>query len=191
MSALVRPTLVLLGSFTLLCGLAYPAAVTGASQAMFPEQANGSLLRKDGRVVGSKLVGQPFDDARYFWGRPSATQPYAYNGQSSLASNQGPTNPALLEAIAERAEALRTADPSNTAPIPIDLVTASASGLDPDISPAGAYYQVGRVAAARGWDRARVSRLVEEHVRGRWLGVLGEPRVNVLELNLALDDMAP
>lgn len=189
MSSILRPTLVFLSVFTILCGFAYPAAVTGASQALFPSQANGSLVQKDGHAIGSRLIGQPFDDPKYFWSRPSATAPFAYNGQSSVGSNLGPTNPALLEAIQGRVDALHAADPDNHTAIPVDLVTASASGLDPDISPAAAHYQVGRVAAARGWDRARVTKLVDEHVRGRWLGVFGEPRVNVLELNLALDGL--
>lgn len=187
MSSILRPTIVSLAIFTALFGFAYPVAVTGASQALFPAQANGSLLKEGKRTVGSRLIGQPFDDASYFWGRPSATQPFAYNGQSSLGSNLGPTNPALRDAVQARVDALRAAEPDNHAPIPIDLVTASASGLDPDISPAAAAYQVGRVAAARGMDRASVERLVAQHVQGRWLGLLGEPRVNVLELNLALD----
>lgn len=186
MSSVLRPALVLLGLFTVLCGFVYPLAVTGIAQAAFPHQANGSLVEKDGRVLGSSLIGQPFSDPGYFWGRPSGTAPFANNAAASSGTNQGPLNPALRDAVKARIEALRAADPGNDAPIPVDLVTASGSGLDPHISPAAADYQIARVARTRGLDPASVRRLVEEHTEGRWLGILGEPRVNVLALNLAL-----
>src|SRR5436190_8538236 len=168
-------------------GVAYPAIVTAIAQVVFPRQANGSLIVKDGKAVGSTLIGQPFDDPRYFWSRPSATTPFPDNGGSSSGSNLSSTNPDLVKTVQGRVDALRAADPGNTAPVPVDLVTASGSGLDPHISPAAALYQVGRVAKARKVDEAAVRRLVEAHTEGRQLGVLGEPRVNVLELNLALD----
>jgi K+-transporting ATPase ATPase C chain len=187
MGAHIRPALVLLIVMSVLTGLIYPAVVTGIAQLVFPRQANGSLIVRDGKVVGSSLIGQPFDDPKYFWGRPSATSPFPYNAASSSGSNQGPTNPALYDAVKGRVEALRTADPGNTAPVPVDLVTASGSGLDPHISPAAALYQVGRVAKVRKLDESAVRQLVERHTEGRQLGVLGEPRVNVLTLNLALD----
>jgi K+-transporting ATPase ATPase C chain len=152
-------------------------------------QANGSLIEQDGKVVGSRLIGQPFADPGYFWSRPSATAPYAYNARASSGSNLGPRNPAAREAAAARILALRTADPENKSSIPVDLVTASGSGLDPHVSPAAALYQVPRVARARGLEEAAVRHLVEQHIAGRQLGVLGEPRVNVLELNLGLDAM--
>lgn len=187
MGAQIRPALVLLIVLSVLTGLIYPAVVTGIAQIVFPHHANGSLIVRDGKIVGSSLIGQPFDDPKYFWGRPSATSPFPYNAASSSGSNLGPTNPALYDAVKGRVEALRAADPGNTAPVPVDLVTASASGLDPHISPAAALYQVQRVAKARKLDGAAVQKLVAQHTEGRWLGVLGEPRVNVLELNLALD----
>jgi len=168
-------------------GIAYPLLVTGLAQAVFPVQANGSLLAKDGKPIGSALIGQPFTASKYFWGRPSATAPQAYNGTASNGSNLGPTNPALADAVRQRIAALQAADPGNTAPIPVELVTASGSGLDPEISPAAAQYQLARVARARGLPLAEVQALVARCTRGRQLGVLGEPRVNVLELNLALD----
>ena len=183
----LRPALVSLGLLTVITGVVYPLIVTGIAQAAFPRQANGSLVQQGGKEVGSSLIGQPFADPRYFWGRGSATGPFGDNPGSSSGSNLGPTNPALLDAVKARIKALQDADPDNHAPIPVDLVTASGSGLDPHISPAAAEYQVGRVARARGKDEAEVRGLVAAHTEGRQLGVLGEPRVNVLALNLALD----
>lgn len=191
MLSVLRPAATLLALFTLVTGVAYPLAVTGIAQAIFPAQANGSLVEVNGRVVGSSLMGQPFDDPRYFWGRPSATGPSPYNASASTGSNLGPTNPALATAVRERVAALRAADPEQASmPIPVDLVTASGSGLDPHVSPAAALYQVHRVARVRGVPEDRVRALVEAHVEVRTLGVLGEPRVNVLLLNLALDELA-
>jgi K+-transporting ATPase ATPase C chain len=187
MSKLLRQSLLMLVLLTILTGVAYPLLVTGLAQALFHRQANGSLVVKDGKAVGSTLIGQQFSDPKYFWGRLSATAPNPYNGGSSSGSNLGPTNPALTEAAKQRIAALRAADPGNAAPVPVDLVTASASGLDPEISPAAAQYQAARVARLRGLPVARVAALVAAHTRGRQLGVLGEPRVNVLQLNLALD----
>ena len=172
---------------TLVTGVAYPLAVTGIAQVAFPRQANGSLIEKDGKIVGSELIGQPFSDPKHFWSRPSATSPQPYNGASSSGSNQGPTNPALKDAVETRVKALRDAGGDPSQPVPVDLVTASASGLDPDISPAAAQYQIARIAKARGIPEERLEELVHEHTQNRTFGILGEPRVNVLELNLAVD----
>jgi K+-transporting ATPase ATPase C chain len=185
--SLVRPAVLLLALFTLLTGVLYPLLITGVAQLLFPHQANGSLITENGRVVGSELIGQAFEKPGYFWSRPSATAPYAYNAGASTGTNQGPLNPALKDAVAARMDALKKGDPDNEAPIPVDLVTSSGSGLDPHISPAAAYYQVHRVAQARGMSEEAVSRLVDAHVEGRTLGIFGEPRVNVLLLNRALD----
>jgi len=183
----LRPAIISILLFTVLTGFIYPGVITGIAQVIFPQKANGSLIVKDDQVVGSQLIGQQFDDPRYFWGRLSATSPYAYNAASSSGSNLGPTNSALVEEVKARIDALRAADPNNNDPIPVDLVTSSGSGLDPDISVAAAYYQVPRVVKARGLTEDVVRTLVDQHIQGRQLGVLGEPRVNVLELNLALD----
>jgi potassium-transporting ATPase KdpC subunit len=187
MRAHLRPALVILVLMTLITGVGYPLVVTGIAQTLFRAQANGSLIVKDGKPVGSTLIGQPFDDPRYFWSRPSATSPFADNAGASSGSNLSPTNPDLVKAVQGRVDVLRAADPGNTAPVPVDLVTASGSGLDPHISPAAALYQVRRVAKARKLDPEAVRQLVERHTEGRFLGFLGEPRVNVLTLNLALD----
>jgi K+-transporting ATPase ATPase C chain len=185
----LRPTIVSLILFTILTGLVYPLAVTAIAQALFSHRANGSLIVHNRKTVGSALIGQPFEDPRYFWGRLSATAPFAYNAGASSGSNLGPTNEALRKAVQARIEALGVADAGKSASIPIDLVTASGSGLDPHISPAAALYQVDRVAKARKLERETVGGLVERHIEGRQLGVLGEPRVNVLQLNLALDGL--
>ncbi len=185
----LRPTLVLLVLLSAITGVAYPALVTGVAQAVFPKQANGSLILRDGKPVGSLLIGQPFSDPKYFWSRPSGTGPCPYNAGSSTGTNQGPLNPALHDAVKARVAALRAADPGNTAPVPVDLVTASGSGLDPHISPAAAAYQVGRVARVRGVPEEKVREVVARHTEGRTLQVLGEPRVNVLAANLDLDAM--
>lgn len=191
MISTLRPAASFLALFTLLTGIVYPLAVTAVAQGVFPKQANGSLVEVDGQVVGSHLIGQPFDDVRYFWGRPSATDPSPYNAAASRGSNLGPTNPALLSRVRQRVTALRVAHPDRgSIPIPVDLVTASASGLDPHISPGAALYQVRRVAQTRGLPEEHIRTLVLDHVEGRLLGFLGEPRVNVLLLNLALDDLA-
>ncbi|HUO20211.1 MAG TPA: potassium-transporting ATPase subunit KdpC [Steroidobacteraceae bacterium] len=187
MTAILRPAIVLLVILTALTGFVYPFAVTGIGQALFPRQAGGSLLYRDGRPIGSALLAQSFASPRYFWSRPSATTPQPYNGTGSTGSNLGPLNPALIDAVRSRVAALRAADPGNRAPVPVDLVTASGSGLDPEESVAAAEYQAARVARARGLPQARVEALIAAHSKGRLLGVLGEPRVNVLELNLALD----
>jgi K+-transporting ATPase ATPase C chain len=184
---MLRPALVLLALFTLLTGVVYPLAITEIAQVAFHDQANGSLLVVNGKVLGSKLIGQPFDDPKYFWSRPSATTPFPYNAASSTGSNQGPTNPVLADVVKARVAALHAADPGNAAPVPVDLVTASGSGLDPHISPAAAEFQIARVARVRRLPPERVRALVAAHTEGRTLGVLGDPRVNVLELDLALD----
>ena len=186
---LLRPAVSLLILMTLTLGIAYPLAVTGVAKVLFPRQAAGSLIVTDGKPVGSRLIGQPFSDPKYFWSRPSATAPQPYNGLASGGSNLGPLNPALIDAVKARIAALRAADPTDHAPIPVDLVTASASGLDPDISLAAAYYQAGRIARARHLSLERVRALIAAHGRTPWLGVIGEPHVNVLALNLALDGM--
>ncbi len=175
--------------FCALLGAAYPAGMTAVAHAVFPRQAEGSLIIRDGRTLGSTLIGQPFDDPKYFWSRPSATSP-ANNAAASSGSNLGPTNPACLDAVRTRIAALHTADPTNIVPIPVDLVTASASGLDPHISPAAARYQVRRVARARGMSEAPIQHLIHQHAQLRLFGLLGEPVVNVLEVNLALDALA-
>jgi K+-transporting ATPase ATPase C chain len=173
--------------FTLIVGVAYPLLVTGIAQIAFPGQANGSLIERDGKVLGSSLIGQPFSDPKYFWSRPSATSPMPYNGGASSGSNQGPTNPALKEAVEGRVKALREAGGDPSKPVPVDLVTASGSGLDPHISPAAAEYQIARVAKTRKLPETKVQELVAQHTEGRQLGFLGEPRVNVLALNVGLD----
>src|SRR5712691_10267268 len=182
----LRPALMILLLLMLVTGVAYPLLVTGIAQAVFPSQSQGSLIVKDGKAVGSRLISQPFDDPKYFWSRPSATSPFADNAGSSTGSNLSPTNPDLVKAVQGRVDALRAADPGNTAPVPVDLVTASASGLDPHISPAAALYQVRRVAKARGLDEPfsvhQLHRLIQQHTEGRQFGFLGEPRVNVLTL---------
>ncbi|MES2530163.1 MAG: potassium-transporting ATPase subunit KdpC [Pseudomonadota bacterium] len=187
MKTILRPALVLFVLLSALTGLLYPLAVTGAAKAVFPEQAAGSLVERDGKPVGSRLIGQNFSDPKHFWGRPSATAPMAYNAAASGGSNLGPLNPALVDAVKSRVEALRAADPGNTQQVPVDLVTASGSGLDPDISPAAARYQAARVARVRGLPDAQVATLIERHTEAPLWGLLGEPRVNVLALNLALD----
>ncbi|MEJ8675758.1 potassium-transporting ATPase subunit KdpC [Chromobacterium amazonense] len=187
---IIRPLLVIFGGLSLLTGLAYPLATTGIAQAVFPAQANGSLIEKDGKVVGSRLIGQNFSGEQYFWGRPSATSPMPYNAGSSGGSNLGPTNKAQLDAVKGNVDNIRKAHPTQTGPVPVDLVTASGSGLDPEISVASAYYQVDRVAAARKLPATAVRKLVDDHIIGETFGLLGEPRVNVLELNLALDQLA-
>ena len=186
----LRPAVMLLVLLTLLTGLAYPLGFTGLAQLLFPAQANGSLITQQDRVVGSTLIGQPFDDPRYFWGRLSATAPSAYNAAASSGSNLGPLSDALLDAVKARRDALRAADPTNHAPVPVDLVTASASGLDPHISPAAAQYQAPRVARVRGMPVVAVRALIDQYTASRQFGILGEPRVRVLELNRALDGQA-
>jgi K+-transporting ATPase ATPase C chain len=187
MTSLLRPALSLFVLLGVLTGLAYPLAVTGVGQLLFAHAANGSILALNGKPVGSALIGQSFTGAQYFWGRPSATGPQPYNGAASSGSNQGPLNPALTDAVKARIAALRAADPANDQPVPIDLVTASGSGLDPDISLAAARYQVARVARARSLPAETVQALIEQHAEWPWLGIFGAPRVNVLRLNLALD----
>jgi len=190
MHAQLRPALISTVVLMLLTGLLYPLAVTGVAQLVFPRQANGSLIVEHGTVRGSALIGQPFDDPRYFWGRPSATTPVPYNAASSSGSNLGPTNPELVNQVGDRVARLRSADPGNERPVPVDLVTTSASGLDPHISVAAAEYQVPRVARLRGLTEDQVRQLVRENTEPRPLGILGEPAVNVLRLNLALNGLA-
>jgi K+-transporting ATPase ATPase C chain len=185
----ITSAIALLIVMTLVTGVIYPLIVTGIALVAFPTQARGSLVVIDGKTVGSSLIGQQFDDPKYFWGRLSATSPMPYNASASSGSNLGPTNPALINQTKSRVESIRMANPAQTAALPVDLVTSSGSGLDPEISPAAAAYQAGRVARARGMDQSVVMKLIEQHVTGRQLGVLGEPRVNVLLLNLALDGL--
>jgi potassium-transporting ATPase KdpC subunit len=189
MNSIVRPAVVIFAVLTALTGVAYPLIVTGIAQLAFPIQAAGSLIVRDGKPVGSSLIGQNFSDPKYFWGRPSATGPQPYNASNSGGSNLGPLNPALLDAVKGRIDALRKADPGNTAPVPVDLVTASGSGLDPHLSVAGARYQATRIANARRLPLAQVQQLIAQHTEGRLMGFLGEPRVSVLLLNLALDGL--
>ena len=184
-----RPAVMIFVVLTIVTGVLYPLLVTFIGQTAFPRQANGSLIEQGGKAVGSALIGQPFSDPKYFWGRPSATGPYPYNAAASSGSNQGPLNPALADAVKARIQALHDADPGNTTPVPVDLVTASASGLDPQISPAAAEYQIKRVARVRSFEAQAVRDLVAKYTEGRQFGVLGEPRVNVLQLNRALDAM--
>ncbi|MEX3791201.1 potassium-transporting ATPase subunit KdpC [Paraburkholderia sp. BR14374] len=187
----LRPVLVLFVILTVITGIVYPLVVTAIGHALFPHQASGSLIEKDGKAVGSEIIGQQFDAPYYFWGRLSATTPNPYNAQNSGGSNLGVTNPALADEVKGRLAALHDADPSNTAPVPVDLVTSSGSGLDPDISPAAAAYQAARVAKARGLSEQQINELITQNTSGRQLGVLGERRVNVLKLNLALDQVKP
>jgi len=189
MRSVIRPAITLLVLMTVLLGIGYPLLITGVAKLAFPAQAGGSLIVKDGKAVGSTLIGQSFSDPKYFWGRPSATGPYPYNAVASSGSNQGPLNPTLTDAVKARIEALRAVDPGNKTPVPVDLVTASASGLDPDVSVAAVNYQLARVARTRGLTPQAVQALVSVHAKGRTFGFLGEPRVNVLELNLALDTL--
>ncbi len=186
-----RPALALFGALTLATGVLYPLAVTAVGQAAFPHQAAGSIIEVDGKAIGSTLIGQQFTSAEYFWGRPSATAPMPYNANASGASNLGPLNPAFADSVKARVKALRDADPGNGMPVPVDLVTASGSGLDPEISLAAASYQVKRVAAQRGMLPEYVQSLVDQHASSKLLGIFGEPRVNVLALNLALDGKTP
>jgi K+-transporting ATPase ATPase C chain len=190
MRSLIRPAVVLFVFFTVLTGLLYPLAITGIAQAAFGSAASGSIVSRDGKPIGSSLIGQNFSDPKYFWSRPSATSPQPYAGTASSGSNLGPLNPALIDGIKGRIEALRAADPGNRAPIPVDLITASASGLDPEESLAAAAYQAPRIARVRGLEAQLVRGLIDAHAQGRVFGLLGEPRVNVLALNLALDDLA-
>lgn len=190
MSNILRPAISLFIVLTAITGVAYPLASTGIARGLFPHQASGSLIEQDGKAIGSTLIGQSFTDPGHFWGRPSATGPQANNASASSGANQGPSNPALSDAVTGRIDSLKAADPDNRLPIPADLVTASASGLDPQISPAAARYQIKRVASVRKLSVAQVSALVDQHTEGRQFGVLGEPRVNVLTLNLALDKIA-
>jgi potassium-transporting ATPase KdpC subunit len=190
-TALLRPAITLLFVMTLITGIAYPLAITGVAKIAFPDAAEGSLILRDGTAMASRLIGQNFSDPKYFWGRPSATGTHPYNGMASAGTNQGPLNPALRDAVKQRIEALRAADPTNTLAVPVDLVTASASGLDPHVSVAGIDYQIARVARARNMRDDEVQKLAERQAEGKILGFLGEPRVNVVELNLALDAAGP
>jgi len=187
MNSIVRPAVSLLVAMTVITGLAYPALITGIASLAFPEAAAGSIIERDGKPVASRLIGQNFTDAKYFWSRPSATGSYPYNGAASAGSNQGPLNPALTDAVKQRIEALKAADPANTKPVPVDLVTASASGLDPHISVAAFEYQLARVAKARNMNPDEVRKRSAPFIEGQLFGFLGEPRVNVVEVNLALD----
>lgn len=191
MRSLIRPAVVLFVFFTVVTGLLYPLVITAITQVAFADAASGSILTRDGKPIGSRLIGQNFSDPKYFWGRPSATSPQPYGGTASSGSNLGPLNPALIDGVKGHIQALHDADPGNTQPIPVDLVTASASGLDPEESLAAALYQVPRVARVRGLDVQAVKGLIAAHAQGRFLGVFGEPRINVLELNVALDGLAP
>jgi potassium-transporting ATPase KdpC subunit len=190
MFAQLRSVILMFVLLTVITGVAYPLLVTGIAQVVFPHQANGSLILRDGKLVGSELIGQPFDDPKYFWGRPSATSAFPDDASASSGSNLGPTNPAQLDAVRSRVDAIKKAQPESTGPVPIDLVTASASGLDPQISPVAAEYQIARVAKARSLSEAQVRKLVAANTEDRTFGFLGEPRVNVLNLNLALDDQS-
>jgi K+-transporting ATPase ATPase C chain len=183
----LKPAVILIVLFTVLTGLLYPLLVTGIAQVVFPRQANGSFLKEGDKIVGSELIGQPFSDPKYFWGRLSATGPFAYNAGASSGSNYGPLSPALLDAAQKRIADLKAADPQNTMPIPVDLVTASGSGLDPNVSVAAALYQIPRVARLRNMSEENLKAVVNQFTEERQLGFLGEPRVNVLKLNLALD----
>jgi K+-transporting ATPase ATPase C chain len=187
MGKIIRQSIVMLAVLTIVTGIVYPLIVTGLAQALFARAANGSVIERDGKALGSELIGQPFSAPKYFWPRPSATASFANNSAASSGSNLGPTNPALADTVRQRIQALRAVDPGNTAPVPVDLVTASGSGLDPHISPAAAQYQLARVARVRGMRPEQVARFVARATEGRQLGLLGEPRVNVLQLNLLLD----
>ena len=189
MNKIIRPLLITFGTLTLVTGIAYPLAVTGIAQTLFPNEAAGSIIVKDGKPVGSRLIGQNFSDPGHFWGRPSATGPQPNNGLASSGSNQGPLNPALVDAVKGRVDALRAADPGNAAAVPVDLVTASASGLDPHISPAAAQYQLARVAKVRNVPTDKIQALIDQNTQRPVLGILGEPVVHVLNLNLALDTL--
>jgi K+-transporting ATPase ATPase C chain len=191
MISILRPAFVMFAALTLLCGVLYPYAITGIGQIAFASQAAGSLVSRDDLPVGSSLIGQAFSSPKYLWGRPSATSPMPNNATASSGSNQGPLNPALIDAMKSRIDALKAADPANTVPIPVDLVTASASGLDPEISMAAAYYQAGRIARARQLPNNEIRNIIDQHKESRYFGFFGEPRVNVLALNLALDQRRP
>lgn len=191
MISTIRPALVLFGALTIACGVLYPLAVTGVGAAVFPAQAAGSMLEVDGKLAGSSLIGQQFTSPKYFWGRPSATSPMPYNANGSSGSNQGPLNPAFTDAVKGRIDALKAADPGNGTPVPVDLVTASGSGLDPEISLAAAHYQARRVASLRGMTLPQVEELIGKYASKQYFGVFGESRVNVLALNLALDGKTP